>query len=145
MITYVEGNLLHAPVDIMVHGCNCFNTMKSGIAKQIARRYPMAAQVDSETIKGSRDKLGTFTHVKYADIVVVNAYTQYDYGRDGKERFNYIAFRHVLKKLNSISPHNDPTIGFPKIGAGLAGGDWDQIERIIEEELKDYKVYVYTM
>ena len=28
-------------------------------------------------------------------------------------------------------------IGYPMIGSGLAGGDWDQIKDIIEEELKD--------
>lgn len=26
-------------------------------------------------------------------------------------------------------------IGLPKIGAGLAGGDWDRISRIVDEEL----------
>ena len=28
-------------------------------------------------------------------------------------------------------------IGYPKIGAGLAGGDWTIISKIIDEELKD--------
>jgi O-acetyl-ADP-ribose deacetylase (regulator of RNase III) len=27
------------------------------------------------------------------------------------------------------------TIGLPMIGAGLAGGDWDIIEKIIEDEM----------
>jgi O-acetyl-ADP-ribose deacetylase (regulator of RNase III) len=28
-------------------------------------------------------------------------------------------------------------IGYPKIGAGLAGGNWNQISKIINEELVD--------
>jgi len=31
-----------------------------------------------------------------------------------------------------------PRIGYPKIGAGLAGGDWDVISRIIDDELMDW-------
>jgi hypothetical protein len=35
----------------------------------------------------------------------------------------------------------------PKIGSGLAGGDWNKIERIIIEELVDkgVKVFVYEL
>ncbi len=34
-------------------------------------------------------------------------------------------------------------IGMPKLGAGLAGGDWNIIEKIIEEELRgEYVVIV---
>jgi O-acetyl-ADP-ribose deacetylase (regulator of RNase III) len=33
-------------------------------------------------------------------------------------------------------------IGLPKIGAGLAGGDWNRIKTIIQTELKDMKVSV---
>jgi O-acetyl-ADP-ribose deacetylase (regulator of RNase III) len=30
----------------------------------------------------------------------------------------------------------------PKIGAGLAGGDWNRIKKIIQTELKDCKVTI---
>jgi len=33
-------------------------------------------------------------------------------------------------------------IGLPKIGAGLAGGDWNRIKEIIKTELTDCKVTV---
>ena len=37
-------------------------------------------------------------------------------------------------------------VGFPyKIGCGLAGGDWDTIIRIIEEELGDLEVEIYKL
>lgn len=32
----------------------------------------------------------------------------------------------------------------PKIGAGLAGGNWDIIEQIINEEIGDVEVRVYV-
>ena len=36
-------------------------------------------------------------------------------------------------------------IGLPKIGAGLAGGDWNIIKKIIQTELKDCKVTVVIL
>jgi len=36
----------------------------------------------------------------------------------------------------------DKRIGLPRIGAGLAGGDWATIEAIIEEELGAHDVTV---
>jgi O-acetyl-ADP-ribose deacetylase (regulator of RNase III) len=34
------------------------------------------------------------------------------------------------------------TFGMPKIGAGLAGGDWELIESIIDEELSGESVTI---
>jgi hypothetical protein len=31
----------------------------------------------------------------------------------------------------------------PRIGCGLAKGDWDQVEPLIQESLGDIPVYVY--
>jgi O-acetyl-ADP-ribose deacetylase (regulator of RNase III) len=38
-----------------------------------------------------------------------------------------------------------PTIHMPRIGTGLAGGKWELIEPIIQEELADFDVYVYDL
>lgn len=32
--------------DCIVHGCNCFRTMGAGIARQIAQKWPEAAEAD---------------------------------------------------------------------------------------------------
>jgi len=77
-------------------------------------------------------------------IIVVNAYTQYRYGRnhaDGDSNpFDYEAFTMCMRKMNHL--FKGKLIGMPKIGAGLAGGDWNKIEKIIEAELLFCKVTV---
>jgi O-acetyl-ADP-ribose deacetylase (regulator of RNase III) len=45
-----------------------------------------------------------------------------------------------MRKLNSEFAGKH--IGMPKIGAGLAGGNWNRIETIIETELRDCKVTI---
>lgn len=38
---------------------------------------------------------------------------------------------------------NKMTIAIPKIGAGLAGGDWETIRPILEEVFNDYDLTIY--
>jgi len=66
------------------------------------------------------------------DPIVINAYVQYDYGRDGKDRFEYEAFKMILDKLWLRYPRSH--FGFPYIGCGLAGGN----EAKIVDMLKDF-------
>ena len=138
----IDGDLIQlakeGKFDIIVHGCNCFNTMNSGIAKAVREHYPRAYVSDSETKKGDINKLGTYTCGWY-DPIVVNAYTQYDYGRDGKERFVYEAFAMILYKLKHAWPGDH--YGFPYIGCGLAGGNEDRIVSMIEQFDKEISVY----
>jgi O-acetyl-ADP-ribose deacetylase (regulator of RNase III) len=45
-----------------------------------------------------------------------------------------------MRKINHLFKGN--TIGLPMIGAGLAGGDWNRIKKIIEEELDAMDVWI---
>ena len=134
--------------DIIVQGCNCFCRMGAGIAKQIRDQYPQAFEADCATEPGDRSKLGTFTAAKAKNMVngefiIVNAYTQY--GHDPKEKpLDYEALRKVFASIKEAFP--GMRIGYPQIGAGLAGGDWEKITEIIDQELEgeDHGVVIYV-
>lgn len=149
MIKYVQGDLLKGSEDIIVHGCNCFNTMGAGVAALIKKLYPGTYKEDCKTISGESTKLGTFTHWngKHAflnqDITIVNAYTQYYYNAKSRP-FDYDALTRVLPKIHEMFP--EPlTIAMPKIGAGLAGGDWNRISGIIETSFGKRPIIVYII
>jgi O-acetyl-ADP-ribose deacetylase (regulator of RNase III) len=152
MIEYIQDDLVKSDCDVIIHGCNCFNTMGSGIAKQIRETYPEAYEVDCDTEKGGMDKLGEFTYVivknKFftdKDVYIINAYTQYNYGRKpGHVYVNYKAIDNVMHKIN-MSFENKPQfkIGMPKIGSGLAQGDWNTIKNIINDVFMSRKIYIY--
>jgi O-acetyl-ADP-ribose deacetylase (regulator of RNase III) len=78
------------------------------------------------------------------DIIVVNSYTQYNYGANHKDGvakpIDYEALALCLRKINKTFAGK--RIGLPKIGAGLAGGDWNRIKNIIQTELRDMQVSV---
>jgi len=147
----INGDLIeytkNGTFDIILHGCNCFCKMGSGVARQIAENYPLALHVDLETKVGDYNKLGNFTITpsktkKHSSkiIYIINCYIQYNYGRQNKRYVDYDALRLCLRKVNFKYPNKH--IGMPKIGSGLAGGDWNIIKHIIEEELKDMRVTI---
>jgi O-acetyl-ADP-ribose deacetylase (regulator of RNase III) len=133
ILTLTKGNLLdlaeEGRFDVIVQGCNCFNTMGGGIAREIRERYPMAALVDNETLKGDYNKLGNYTTAFTGKFLIVNAYTQYNMSQ-GEDVFEYTAFQLILEKLTFAYPGK--RIGLPYIGCGLAGGNKDHILDMIE-------------
>lgn len=144
---YIHGDLLKLATDgafdVIAHGCNCFCTMGAGIAKGVATHFPSAYAADRRTAKGDLAKLGTcsFAEVEVGDrvLTIVNAYTQYDFRGRGRKA-DYDAIRSCMRWLRAKFPK--ARIGLPKIGAGLGGGDWKDIEAIIAEELHDCDVTI---
>lgn len=145
MIKYVKGNLLDMmdSFDAVLHGCNAFCTMGAGVAFALASKYPQIAKADMEqTISGDRKKMGTYSKAMVGDTAVLNCYTQYYTGRNLKP-FDYNAFKRVLKLVKQ--DFGGKRIGMPMIGAGLAGGDWNKISQIIEDELAGEDVTVVQL
>jgi O-acetyl-ADP-ribose deacetylase (regulator of RNase III) len=139
MLKHTKGNLLDlaeaGEFDVIVQGCNCFNTMGGGIAREIRERYPLIAEVDGYTERGDYLKLGTWTAgvvqmpTSSHDFTVINAYTQYNMSQ-GTDVFEYTAFALILEKL--LHKYGDKSIGFPYIGMGLANGDEQTIIGLLE-------------
>lgn len=140
MLKHMKGNLLdlaeNGEFNIIIHGCNCHNTMGSGIAREIRERYPEAYLVDQGTAKGDRDKLGRYTVAPTENFAIVNAYTQYDFMPRGQDHFEYTAFQQILDEFAERAEENAGEIvlnfGFPYIGMGLAGGDATRIIPMLE-------------
>ena len=120
--------------DIIVQGCNCHNTMGSGIAAQIRKQIPGAYLADLQTVKSSRLKLGTYSYYVGDLFITVNAYTQYDFWDKHSEKsdfFEYDSFEAILDKL--ATNFKGKRFGFPMIGMGLAGGDSYRIISMLEK------------
>lgn len=62
---------------------------------------------------------------------------------NNKKPIDYEALTLCMRKMNIT--FRGKRIGLPKIGAGLAGGDWNKIKNIIKTELKDCKVTVVIL
>ena len=95
------------------------------------------------TLEGVRSKLGgySFAECKLENgnpIIIINAYTQYRYGRDTRN-VDYRAIEKVMKRLKDWTHGR---LGMPKIGCGLAGGEWSIVEEILNRVFDDREITV---
>lgn len=124
----IEGDLIELAkqrmFDVIAHGCNCMSTMGAGIAPQMAKAFG-CDRFEMEIWGPTIEKLGnidyqTFVIGEFAiwnledaknnrnehELTVVNAYTQYNYGRnhaDGHAApFDYDAFTICVRKMNEV-------------------------------------------
>lgn len=164
-----EGNLINlakeGEFDVIAHGCNCLCTMGAGLAPQMHKAFGCGKfPLENFTKKGDYNKLGQIDYkaiqIKGEDVdwkvgfwnkvittkalYVVNAYTQFNYGRNHKDGdqapLDYEAIRLCFRKMNSV--FKGMRIGLPKIGCDLAGGDWEIVKSYIKEEFRDCEVTV---
>lgn len=151
----IQGDLIAlakaGEFDVIAHGCNCFCTQASGIAYQMVKafgtddveRYPLEKRAHS----GDPNKLGQIQGAVHKTpdgsrwFHVLNCYTQFNFGTD-KIQVNYTALRLCMHKINMVYGGCGFTVGLPKIGCGLAGGSWNVVKSIFEEELVDCNVVV---
>lgn len=140
MLKHAKGDLVEMAYDgyfdVIIHGCNCFNTMGSGIARTIREKCHDAWLADQHTLQSSKDKLGSYSTGFAANhfgqpTIVINAYTQYATSKNGKDVFEYAAFDIVLRKI--AERFGSLAIGLPYIGMGLANGDKNKIMSSIED------------
>lgn len=137
-LSIIEGDLLDATEDYIVHQCNCVSTQPRGIAKQIFQKYSFA-----NTYTNSHKRIpGT------CDVIdnVVNMYAQYypsiaKYPNDNSNKRIYWFNLCLEDMLSKIKPNS--TIAMPYlIGCGLAGGNWLIYEKLIENFSNKYKINI---
>lgn len=134
-----EGNF-----QVIGHGCNCFCTMKSGLAPQMAKAFGCDDYYyEHNRYYGDISKLGNIDYktFKYEGfkLSVVNCYTQYSFNVAEKP-LDYEALILCFRKMNFT--FKGQHIGLPQIGCHLAGGDWEVVKKIIKKEFKDCNVTV---
>jgi len=147
MITkYIKGDICDTELKYIAHGVNCQNVMGSGVAKALYTRFPEVKEVYHRYCKFSASPeylLGELvpTDLK-GDKVIFNLFTQLNYGYDGKKYVNYYS---VAKCLALIAKWGiTDKIAIPKIGCGLAGGNWEFMEQLINDTVgDDLEIWVY--
>lgn len=158
---YVQGNLLTAlqsgKLDVIAHQTNCFCKGRRGIAPQIFNAFPEAKLADDKTEVGDASKMGNFTvATTMCGGRVYNLYGQYhfdnrksDYGTHYPSLQNSLyEMACDLREVYRSSTDDTPIrVGFPLIGCGLAGGDWNRVSEFIKNAFDgpEYDVYIYTL
>lgn len=134
-IKYITGDATNPQgegVKIIPHICNTWGVWGAGFVLALSKKwsYPEDYYRARHTYPlGHVDILSVED-----DIFVANMIAQEGIGlnKDTVPPIRYEALAQTLYKVNGVAEKMNASIHMPRIGAGLAGGDWIVIEKIIE-------------
>ena len=153
IVKEIKGSILDAPQLFIAHGVNCQNKMGSGVAKVLFENHPKIKTQYHEFCDyvtkeySSTELLGMADPVICETKIIFNCFTQFKYGYDGSLYLNYEALEECLSEVVERMRYiGGKELAIPKIGCGLAGGDWEKVKKIINEQTSDIiDVYVYYL
>ena len=135
---------------IIAHICNDVGGWGKGFVLAISRRWPQPEQRYRAWHRGEESlpfALGQVQFVQVDELLWIgNLIGQQGITiRDGVPPIRYEAVREGLGRIASKAKALGASVHMPRIGCGLAGGKWEEIEPLIEQELvgKGISVCVY--
>lgn len=154
MIIYRKGDATD-PVGsgqkYIIHICNDSGGWGRGFVLAVSNRWtePEKAYREWHREQYSHScgfKLGNIQLIKVSqDITVINMIAQEGYGSGGRPPVRYEALEQCLEKVSVSAKVHEASVHGPRFGTGLAGGNWTQIEPIIERTMKELSVTIYDL
>lgn len=152
-ITYFSGDATD-PVEvkgrkIIVHIVNTIGAWGRGFVLALSRRWkePETEYRKWFETSGYKLSLGEVQFVKIEkELIVANMVGQESIGwRDGVPPIRYEAVDTCLKKVAAVAKKHGASVVGPRFGSSLAGGKWEEIEKLIIKNLceQDIAVYIY--
>lgn len=136
MIRYVTGDATEPIGDgpkLLCHICNDRGGWGKGFVLAVSRRWPDVREYYKRWVaQASASGTSLLGQVQFLDV-------GYDALRACLERVYFWA------GAPSRLSRSAPRLHMPRIGTGLAGGHWDNIEPMIERELATLHVTVYDL
>ncbi len=142
----VKGSLFDATTDVIGQGCNMQGVMGAGIAKDFRELYPVMYQDYRAKCLAGEVELGGYDMYPVDDTPgwVANLYTQRLPGADA----SLAAVAQSVTKLcldlqEKTGMHS---LGLPRIGCGIGGLQWEDVQAVLQNIAKDNEVniVVYT-
>lgn len=149
-ITYVKGNAVYPQGEgnkIIVHVCNNIGAWGAGFVLAISKRWSEPER-EYRSMSSTKRKLGNVQFVPVeTDIVVANMIGQENIKANdyGVPPVRYAAIKICLERVLSLAKSMNASIHMPRIGCGLAGGQWEIMEQVIIAASKNFdaKIFVY--
>ena len=137
---------------IIVHICNDIGGWGKGFVLALSKKWKAPEDSYRSWYRGETEipfELGQVQFVKVENnILVANLLAQHDIiPRSGIPPVRYDAVRQCLEKVAMKALSLNASVHMPRIGCGLAGGKWEEIEIIVSQTLisQGIEVTVYDL
>lgn len=154
MITkYIKGDICDTELQYIAHGVNCKGVMGAGVAKALYERFPVVKTRYQDYLRHECEGLTPSEHLgtlctaydEKSHKRIINLFTQLKYGKPVRVYVSYTAMVSCFRRLVEILPPGEK-IAIPKIGCGLAGGNWYIVEKLINHTVGDkLEIWVYEL
>ena len=145
MIHYLKGDVTELTgfePKLIIHVCNNKGAWGGGFTGALSKKWK---QPEYYYRRRRRHILGDIQFVQVNEHTnVVNMIAQVLGDKTGVN-LRYVALRQCLYAIRDYAINHNCTIHAPRFGAGLAGGDWKIIEKMINQILFNVKVYIYNL
>jgi O-acetyl-ADP-ribose deacetylase (regulator of RNase III) len=133
-------------VKFICHISNDLGGWGAGFVIALSNRWPQPEQ-EYRKLKPQELILGNVQLVQVTtDIYVINMIAQSGFmSYNNLVPVKYDALKECLDKVRTFALLFKATVHMPRIGAGLGGGDWNTIEKIIQTSLFDVDTFVYDL
>lgn len=125
---------------IIVHCCNDRGFWNAGFVRALSKRWPQPEHAYRQWAQGRTRMPFRLGQVQFVNIepglCVANLIGQAGIrSHSNPIPLRYDALREGLARVQKLALNHDASIHMPRIGARLAGGNWQTISEIIESEL----------
>ena len=154
LVTDVRGNALEprggGPRIIAQIVNDKGRTWGGGFSQAARERYPSAHDQFREWAEGGRRSLALgklhLAELK-GGLAIASLVAQHGYGPSPVPRIRYKALGEALSKLSKLAAERTASVHMPRLGTGLAGGNWSIIRQMVDDALaaKGVHVTVYSL
>lgn len=151
-IKYIKGNAVYPQGEekkVIAHVCNNIGAWGAGFVMAISSRWSLP-ESEYKKLSPAKRKLG---HVQFIvvenDVVVANMIGQENIKANeyGVPPVRYEAIKVCFERVVKFAESTNASIHIPRIGCGLAGGEWSIMEPVLIAASKNssVKIFVYDL
>ena len=138
MLHFKTGDMFeHFDVlDAVAQGCNTQSLMGAGVAYLFARKYPDMVEAYKEYCEEfpPEELLGDYFIWEPDDgPIIFNLFTQLVGGADARLDAIHESVEAMMNDLEFMFEGEPVDVGIPRIGAGIGGLNWEDVQDVLEE------------
>jgi O-acetyl-ADP-ribose deacetylase (regulator of RNase III) len=144
MIHYLHGDATYPTTSpaIITHICNNRGGWGKGFVLAISKRWKQPEQAYRDLHSrplGHTQLVQVEPNIHVANLIAQSGFLS----PQNPSPLNYHALAYCLKSLDTHAKQLQADIHAPRLGTGLAGGDWNQIEQMLLSLKSEVYIYDY--